>query len=151
MSLSSWFWLGQKLQIIIWCNQSLRFFPFYTGFMQNGTGGNQTCRQKWNDRFIESQRGLGWKGTFKGHSVQPLQWQKYLQLDQVAQSHIIHDLECFQWNTHNERDFHLFFTLHTSIKVCQNDCLLWNVQSLGKLIVGRIINAVRNFIVKIAC
>ena len=46
------------------------------------------------NRIIE---WFGWEGTFKGRLVQsPCNEQGYLQLDQVAQSSIQPDLECFQ-------------------------------------------------------
>ena len=50
-------------------------------------------------RIIES---FGLEGTFKGHLAQPpCNEQGHLQLDQVAQSPVQPDLECFQgWGPH---------------------------------------------------
>ena len=62
--------------------------------MQHASFEKQVVSKEKESIIIES---FGLEGTFKGHLVQPpCNEQAHLQLDQVAQSPVQPDLECFQ-------------------------------------------------------
>ena len=91
---TQWLW---KMSFC-WFSMILLYSPFYFRHV--------TCFTTFKDSFdwiIESQNAMGWKGPLKVILFQlPCHEQGHIPLDQVAQSPVQPDLECFQgWGSYH--------------------------------------------------